>query len=534
MTFFPVVERELRVASRQSRTFWSRALWAGGALFLVAWVALDAGPYTQSAVLAQRIYWILATITFLHTFLAGVGATSDSISEEKREGTLGLLFLTDLRGWDIILGKLAANSLRTVFGLLAIFPIIALPLLLGGVTMGDFLRLALFLLVHLYFCLGVGMVCSTLLRDERRSLSVAVGLVLAYAALPSLIGIAQFERTLNQLPSAYYRFSPVFGFIASSEAVYLKQAKHFWECLVAMAFIGTGCFGISAFLLPKVWRQSIAGARLARAQNLWSTWKLGDPAERSVYRRKLLEINPVYWLSCRDRLRPWTLFLVLGLLACGWGIGLFKMGPSWFGQESLTFFGIAAHLFLKGWFAIEAPRLMMESRQSGALELMLTTPLSTSDFLRGAKLAFFRDFGRGFLLLVAIELVAIVTLVGGSRRTIDSEWIGWAVAMLAVQTLDMVTIGFLGLWRGLNAKSIRRATTRILLEVVAAPWVVVFLLLTLFSGAGGPTGFWGFLVLQLFAFFVVDILLLMTAADGLTMRLRQIAANRFDKSPAAN
>ena len=36
---------------------------------------------------------------------------------------LGLLFLTDLRGHDIVLGKLAATSLRAVFGLVAIVPV---------------------------------------------------------------------------------------------------------------------------------------------------------------------------------------------------------------------------------------------------------------------------------------------------------------------------------------------------------------------------------------------------------------------------
>jgi len=39
-------------------------------------------------------------------------------------------FLTDLTSRDIILGKLAASSLHGIFGLLAVFPILGLPLLL--------------------------------------------------------------------------------------------------------------------------------------------------------------------------------------------------------------------------------------------------------------------------------------------------------------------------------------------------------------------------------------------------------------------
>ena len=37
--------------------------------------------------------------------VAGIRATADSISSEKREGTIGLLLLTDLRGYDIVIGK---------------------------------------------------------------------------------------------------------------------------------------------------------------------------------------------------------------------------------------------------------------------------------------------------------------------------------------------------------------------------------------------------------------------------------------------
>jgi len=535
MTFFPVVERELRVASRQSRTYWSRALWAGAALFVAGWVWIEAGSYTQSAVISQRIYWILASIAFLYTWFAGVGATSDSISEEKREGTLGLLFLTDLRGLDIILGKLASSSLRTVFGLVAIFPILAIPLLLGGLTIGEFFRMGLFLLTHLFFCLGLGMLCSTLLKDERSSLGFAMLMALGYAVLPSLVGVAKFATTVNQLPKAYFVLSPIFGFVTTSDAMYARNSGDFAACVAAMGAMGAACFGLSAWILPHVWRQSVAGARLSRTQSRWKIWKLGDPAQRRSFRAKLLDINPIYWLGSRDRLRPHTLLLVLAFMAAGWGIGLLKVGPSWIGQESFTMFGIMAHVFLKVWFAIEAPRMMLNARQSGALELVLTTPISVGDFIQGALRSFRRDFGRGFLLLVVVEFAAIILLVANSKRAVDEEWVGWAVLMMAVQALDLVTIAFLGLWRGLKCKSLRGASTRILVEVVAAPWLVVFLVLTVASvGAGFRfSSFWVFLILQLAVFFIVDILHIIVAGDGLTTHFREKAANRFDKTSGA-
>ena len=74
------------------------------------------------------------------TLLAGIFTTADCLSEEKREGTLGLLFLTDLKGYDIVLGKIVAASVNWFFGLLALFPVLALSLLMGGVAPGEFWR----------------------------------------------------------------------------------------------------------------------------------------------------------------------------------------------------------------------------------------------------------------------------------------------------------------------------------------------------------------------------------------------------------
>ena len=48
---------------------------------------------------------------------AGLLGTADCVSSEKRDGTLGLLFLTDLKGYDVICGKLAANSVSVLYGL---------------------------------------------------------------------------------------------------------------------------------------------------------------------------------------------------------------------------------------------------------------------------------------------------------------------------------------------------------------------------------------------------------------------------------
>src|SRR4051794_20548631 len=133
MTFLPIVEREMRVNARKARMYWGRSLLVlaaivvGGFVYMANWKA----PAWE---FGKDLFMVLAVLSFLYCLAAGTRSTSDCLSEEKREGTLGLLFLTDLKGYDVVLGKVAATSLRGFYSLLAIFPILALPLLTGGVT----------------------------------------------------------------------------------------------------------------------------------------------------------------------------------------------------------------------------------------------------------------------------------------------------------------------------------------------------------------------------------------------------------------
>src|SRR3954464_6612207 len=142
MTFLPIVGRELRVAARQRNTYWIRTGAALGGIAIGAWIMLM--PFFHdNRTLGPALFVSLSILTFAYSLLIGVLRTADCLSEEKREGTLGLLFLTDLKGYDIVLGKLAATSLNAIYGTLAIVPLMAIPILLGGVTNAEFWRVVM-------------------------------------------------------------------------------------------------------------------------------------------------------------------------------------------------------------------------------------------------------------------------------------------------------------------------------------------------------------------------------------------------------
>src|ERR1051326_7778994 len=133
MTFLPIVARELRVAARRRGTYGARLGAALAALAIGCWIMLMP-QWRAPQTLGMALFVALSIIAYVYSLLAGIFTTADCLSEEKREGTMGLLFLTDLKGYDIVLGKLAATSLNAFYGMLAIFPVMAIPLLAGGVT----------------------------------------------------------------------------------------------------------------------------------------------------------------------------------------------------------------------------------------------------------------------------------------------------------------------------------------------------------------------------------------------------------------
>src|SRR5213592_2219351 len=128
MTFLPIVERELRVRARLRSTYRFRLLAALGAIALVGLLLLMSHNLPAAGAYGWWVFDTLAWVSFVYCLLEGTRHTADCLSQEKREGTLGLLFLTDLRPYDVVLGKLMATSLNSIYGLLAIFPPLAIPL----------------------------------------------------------------------------------------------------------------------------------------------------------------------------------------------------------------------------------------------------------------------------------------------------------------------------------------------------------------------------------------------------------------------
>src|SRR5258705_207506 len=313
MTFLPIVERELRVGARQRSTYWMRpvtaliALVIGSACLLLFGISGFGGTFGPGSMVFGAIMWLFLCVALG----AGLFFTSDSLSEEKREGTLGFLFLTDLRGYDVVAGKLLATSLRGFFPLLAFFPIVALTLLMGGVTGTEFWKTSLALLNALFFSLAAGLFVSAISRDAQRALAATLLLMLFFVFAGPLADetIAHIAgrgfQTLVSLSSPGYVFHAAGGW----------GRTFFWKGLLTTQIIAWVLFTFACLLIPYTWQQK--AGKTAVATRTWVyDWRYGKTARRTRLRNKLLPIDPVFWLASRER---WQLvgLWVLALLAVG-------------------------------------------------------------------------------------------------------------------------------------------------------------------------------------------------------------------------
>src|SRR5262245_51759058 len=218
----PVVERELRVAARRPATHWARFAGAAMAMLIVLFLLLNdlnsRGPHS----IGKNLFLVLSVLTLVFCALAGVFLSAGCLCTEKRDGTLGLLFLTDLKGWDIVLGKLTATSMVSVYAVLAVIPMLGVPLLLGGVTAGEFGRMTLVLLVTLLRSLATGMLASALCWETRTAMLLTLGVQVALSGglflVMWLVWAAARSRVVEiMLPS------PLMAFLMALDGSYASR-----------------------------------------------------------------------------------------------------------------------------------------------------------------------------------------------------------------------------------------------------------------------------------------------------------------------
>jgi ABC-type transport system involved in multi-copper enzyme maturation permease subunit len=478
MTFLPIVVRELRVASRRKRTYSIRFRTAFMAVVLGAVLLPALGAIKLGSGSGLVMFQTLAFFCFFYC-LALAGNTADCISEEKREGTLGLLFLTDLSGWDVALGKLCANSLQSCYAVLGTFPVVAIVLLLGGVSAGQFCKVALALLNVFFFAHCAGLLASVLSRALSKAHAITGALLVGFLAGPPLLGLAISRGSFAGLAPVLSALSPGYALF---QIMGLRTYRFYWTSLLLVHLTAWLFLALASRRLPHCWQEKADPAGL-RWRERFRQWTYGPPRFREDLRRRLIGINPFLWLVSRNRLAPIFVWGTLAIVACFtiwvvYRVGLSECIPVFVGAVCV------GHLLLIAGVASEASRHLEEQRRSGALEFVLcSTPLRDREILAGL----WSDLRRQFLLPFIVVLVSDVVMAFVSnnrslrmwhvdRDRIAFDWfISTAMVLLVV---DTIAAGWVGMWRAMANRRPRRsaAAGETLGFLIFAPMLLLYFL----------------------------------------------------------
>lgn len=466
MTFLPIAERELRVRARHKGTFRVRVGAALVAVLIIAFFLTSAAWSYSPAKSGQAVFWFVSGLAFLWCLFEGPRNTADALSEEKREGTLGLLFLTDLKGYDVVFGKLLATSLNSFYGVLAILPPLSIPLLLGGVTLGEFWRMVLLLLVTLVFSLSTGLLVSSSSRNERNAWTAAVGILAFLAAVPPLF-------RWMPLPSAALLgiCSPTPAFYSLADTLFSRQPQTYWYSVSGVSFLSFAFLIAACLVLPRSWQdKAIQKANLETR----SRQRLHVGAER----RQAMPLNPAVWMLTRGRRDDVGVWLLVSLFA----VPSLVITLIWSSVSVLVFpfilGAVIVNFILAIWVSAKACFMIADAKSSGALDMLMTTPISPNQIIDAHLEALKRQFMEPFLVLSICEVVVVAVLdIRGKGYFFPVVITPFAAGLMAAQ---LMAAGWFGLWAGLTTKKSAHAVVKTILWVLVIPNLFIFLCSCLF------------------------------------------------------
>jgi ABC-type transport system involved in multi-copper enzyme maturation permease subunit len=468
----PVIVRELKRRAMRSKTWWIRL---GVVLFAVfAWLipmVLGTPGLSQGKGSLFAISIFPMCVAALH----GIVTTADILSQERREGTLEMLLLAPLKPAQILLQKIIATTAPVFSGLVAVFPLFALPVIIGGVSGVEAASAMVLTLATAFMSASVGCLVSAFSRSVLVAsivtfLAVTVffgGWLVPNVAASSLIPM-QMLRLLNPWDLYLRLFIQTPADVDFAELLlYLSNAGGLTVTLLAAA----------AIVFPKI--PSRAAVRDRR---------------RSIV---ALGVTVILLLGLAVALATEPLALTfLGSVAAnnGFLLALVILGSC--GLKLSILISVARVLNSKPW-----------------LELILTTPLCPIAYIKTELRRLAPSLVGVFLACLFFTSMVLFQLY--------SPFFEIGLAVLLFLLVDSLALLLVGLWNGLKYRTVNEAISFSLSTIQLIPIAVGAVCLVFgFRTAtiAGGTFLWAALCLT------VDLLAACSANWMLRHRLRQAAA----------
>lgn len=479
----PVLFHELLVTARRGRHILLRSLYVLvllGVLTLLfheevgwgpenLWGDWRVAPTQMNKVLrfAGVFFERFMFVQFAVIVLLTPGVTAGAVAEEKERKTLDFLLTTQLRGHEIVLGKLFARLAYMLLLVFAGLPVLSLLFLLGGIPLllivGGF-AVSLMTLLSIA-CLST--FNSVLAAKPRTAIFVAYAELAAYFISSLLLQELSDPLTLPPAAGWYCAGNPYLALnklrteLAASGTLGPGAAAVIWQYLYIHAFLAALFLGAS-----------LLGLRL------WHRWQASQGSHRAfIVLRKARRLpaigsRPMIWkeVYAEPFLRVnrggkilltslWFVCLLGGAILLGGLIYLhYTCVVSAQGYTDRTtaedisntvrrltivigcFSALGAAIHAAGVFAGERDRQTMES--------LLATPLTNAAIIWGKWWGCFLSVRRAWYLLAAIWIVGAITEVVSPLHI---------PALVAACAIYVAFAASLGMWYSLVCRTTLRA-----------------------------------------------------------------------------
>jgi len=458
----PVLDKELRVASRRVRSYALRAVYAGAlmSLILISWTsAMHSGP---SVVLASRMPEVAKTVTTAVTWLQFFAAQglavimlSSAISEEARKGTLNALMTSPVSSSQIVIGKLLSRMLQVLMLLAMSLPALAILRLLGGVPW-DYVLAGGCITLTTALCAGaVSLWLSTYYRFGSNVVSAVVlaGLIFYIAPWAILLWLtSQHVLGFGVAAAINSVINPFHALLAATSDLWrpgsgLGGVSRPW-LLNSLVMLGLSLI-LLALAVRRVRKAAVAamgGKRqsLAVAAGRAAGRLLGFRHATAESSRPIRHVtgSPIVWKETRRGL--WYGWSVSDIVVCAVILAAIIASATVFdlvGSESLAGVGLSLAWLLSILvlirLAVECAGSVPREREARTWPILLTTLLDDKEIVYGkAKAALLRNVP---LLgaLAAIYLFSLVALPHAGMLLMA----GWSLMSQIVSILLVVGLG---------------------------------------------------------------------------------------------
>jgi ABC-type transport system involved in multi-copper enzyme maturation permease subunit len=475
---WPLLGKELLEQASRRHTYVLRVLYAlvfFGAFIFYYMRNIAGGPVlVMGRGLAPFMFLVRIQLFTIFLFLPPMMA--GAIAQEKERDTLGLLFLTDLSAWELILQKYVGRLIPMLTLLFLALPLMAVTYSLGGVSVLMLCSSAesLFLM-----CLAVGALtleCSSHEATTFRALmrSWLLCLFFMFFCWSGFLSPLFYMSARAMSNSGLYLVPTFFNgaIYLVPTWLFLVRAK---QNLEARAFVQRrNLFGQQFKHLDHYWKdvRKLTRAMLrARDQEAYSL-------ARQVVRKQAGwsgdDVSIGHFLLAKMQVPNLIAFgIILGTLGL-----IFLAFTIAYEPKSAPFLVVTGGLWIVVLLTlpIQSANAVASERMNERLNVMLTTPLTSrellDDWLAPVR-RWINYLSRPLLVIVAIEAVVKFSIQPADSRVFNTTlFLAVSVATVAIYPR---LVQWVSLWIGLRVRSQMRAMMTAFL--LAAAWCFVPLML---------------------------------------------------------